>query len=294
MSTNHKVIFYNFPNCSMLLDEIVMNNGLKGEIEFHTLESIISTIDFIKDNPESFLIFYNDSPSDYIKAKSMLKQLKDDHKTAISSIAIVNNTDGTVQKSLRELGVKDIFTHDYHSADIIEKMEFHLKQKEKKETQPLHKKVSQHEADKIFNLVVDKNDYRQEEFSQVLESSIDAKNINLESGDLNINLDSPSGKPLRCSLENFSEQDIEISLEGESSYQKDDKIEMNIIFQYNRCKVEILIDGVIESCEKTSSTGSIVTIKLNNDERISLENFMSLYQQRQKSIDDFMELAKGY
>ena len=85
-----------------------------------------------------------------------------------------------------------------------------------------------------------------------------------------------------------------IELITEDNFNENDNLELNIVFKYNRCKVELLLDGKIEGVEKTSETGCVLTVKLSNDESISLENFMSLYQQRQKSIDDFMILAKGY
>lgn len=291
MST-HKVIFHNFPSCSMLMDEIITNNKLGTEVEFINHTSSQETIAYIKENPRTFLIFYNDSPKDYIAAKSMLKQLMDFFKRPVDSMAIVSNSDPMVQKSLKELGVKDIFSLNYHSSDIIEKLERHLlKRKAPKKPQP---KSKQETDENIFNLVVDKNDYRQEEFSQVISETAKAQNINLDSGKMAIDLGlGEKDNHIECSLENFEAGEVEIAMEGKTDFKTDDPIELNIIFQYNRCKVELMIDGVVQENEKTSESGCVLTIKLNNDESISLENFMSLYQQRQKNIDDFMIMAKG-
>jgi len=282
----------------MLLDEIVMNHSLGESVEFHTHDSSLKTIEFFKENPDSFLLFFNDSPKDYIQAKSMLKQINELNELRdkpVCSMAIVNNSDPTVEKSLRELGVKNIFTHDYHAADIIDKMEKYVtNRKESTKSKQVKDKISQKEADDIINLVVDKNDYRQDDFSKVISSSLPEEEINLESGQLNIGFNSGQDGPTQCSLENFEENSLELSVYGKTDYKQDDKIELNIAFKYNRCKVELLIDGVIEVVEQTGDDACVVTIKLTNNEAVSLENFMNLYQQRQKSINDFMELAKGY
>lgn len=293
--SKHTIIFHNFPSCSILLDEIVMNNQLGADVEFKTLNVVDETIQYVKENPRTCIIFYNVTPTDYIRVKSILKELKTFLGSPVCAMAIVKNSDSTVKDSLKELGVRDIFSHNFHSNDIIEKIDQYISSSKLKE-KPIETAESKKQNDEnILNHVVDNNDYRQEEFSQVISEAINAKDINLDSGNLAIDLetDQKLNGIVSCSIENFEANQIEIALEGQNNFKKEDSIKLNINFQYNRCKVELMIDGIIEENEHTSEDGCVLTIKLSNDESISLENFMSLYQQRQKNIDNFMISAKG-
>lgn len=294
-STKHQVIFHNFPSCSILLDEIIMNHSMGDQIEFHTFNTTLQSINFIKENPKAFIIFYNDSPKDYIQAKSMLKQICDERGSLVCSMAIVNNSDPTVEKSLRALGVRNIFTHDYHAPEIIDKMEYLLKNNFREQKKKLHipKKISQMESEDMINLVVDSGDRNHDNFKQIVSSNFDNNDLNLESGEMKIDLN--IANDLVCTLENFESNQIELKLKGSSHLKKDDLLELNILFKYNRCKVEVMLDGIVHEVESLPESDlTIVVINLNNDESVSLENFMSLYQKRQKSIDEFLELAKGY
>ena len=100
---------------------------------------------------------------------------------------------------------------------------------------------------------------------------------------------------LTLKLEHFDENslDLEISTSDSYLYNSGDQIELNIIFEYNRCKIELLLDGTIETIELNSPETSSLCIKLTMNEQENLERFMALYSQRQKSIDDFMMLARG-
>ena len=111
---------------------------------------------------------------------------------------------------------------------------------------------------------------------------------------LEVNVESKSGEELNCLLDSFDENSLLVELDGVNDYAPGDRIKLNVVFEYESCRVDLKIDALIEYVEETESPRiSMLNMNLSNDESTSLENFMVLYDKKQQEINDFMILAKG-
>jgi len=134
------------------------------------------------------------------------------------------------------------------------------------------------------------------ELVSYIKESGDIGKINLQDGRIAISISNDVAEGIQCSMDNFEKENITLEMGGIVNLNEGDDISISVKFIYNKCKVEIELDGNISDCELSDSINgsSFVTIKLSQSEDEKLNYFMSLYEQRQKSINDFMELTKGY
>jgi len=134
------------------------------------------------------------------------------------------------------------------------------------------------------------------ELVSYIKESGDVGKVNIQDGRIAISISNNVAEGIQCSLDNFEKENITLEMGGVVNLNEGDDISISVKFIYNKCKVEIELDGNVSDCELSDSINgsSFVTIKLSQSEDEKLNYFMSLYEQRQKSIKDFMELAKGY
>ncbi len=111
--------------------------------------------------------------------------------------------------------------------------------------------------------------------------------------ELNISQDLPQNS--QFFLEHFDSNELEFEVKTEQAIglAEDEDIEVQIVFLYDRCRVELLIAGKIQNISAENDISTIVTVDLSQDESLKLEQFMALYQKRQAQISEFMEMAKG-
>ena len=134
------------------------------------------------------------------------------------------------------------------------------------------------------------------ELVSYIKESGDIGKVNIQDGRIDIRISNNVADGIQCSIDNFEKESITLEMGGIVNLNKGDDISICVKFIYNKCKVEIELFGIISDYELSDSIegSSFVTIKLSQIEDEKLNYFMSLYEQRQKSINDFMELAKGY
>jgi len=142
-------------------------------------------------------------------------------------------------------------------------------------------------------VIVEVNDAEKSNISELFANSASIGKINLESGDIDLTVNSSKGTLTGCTLEDFVEDEVTIQMNKSSNVEVGETIEVVVIFKYNRCKIEIELNGDISDIECSETGVKFATIALHHVESTSLENFLSLYEQRQQSINDFMLLAKG-
>lgn len=122
-------------------------------------------------------------------------------------------------------------------------------------------------------------------------------NLNLQDGRVETDISTSKGKNnFSCKIDNFESDNIVLEVEGICDLEPGDHLSLEIKFLYNKCKVEIELDGTVEDYQTSSNLeeSTFLTIKLSQSEEEKLNYFMSLYEQRQKSINDYMKLAKGF
>lgn len=123
--------------------------------------------------------------------------------------------------------------------------------------------------------------------------------VNLESGDLFVDLvgrdsEDKVSLDLKCRFESFFEDEVVVEVPKDNMISESTVVEVCIKFVYNKCRVELILDGHVIECEETDDAGNIVTIKLNRKENDKLDHFMLLFQERQESVTTFLALAKGH
>ena len=97
---------------------------------------------------------------------------------------------------------------------------------------------------------------------------------------------------LACEFEDFYEDELVVRAPIKSLVLKS-AVHANINLVYNGKKVNIRSEGIVVEIEEYSESFETLIIKLNKIDSSSYENFISLYEERQSSIHDFMRIAKG-
>lgn len=121
----------------------------------------------------------------------------------------------------------------------------------------------------------------------------DSAILNLETGYLGLALEGYNGKE-NCVFESFDENRMVLEVGVDYEAKLEEELGVFVKFIYNKCKVEIELFGKVSDIELFEDGRKYVTMDFNLAEVERYEYFMSLYEKRQKSINEFMELAKGY
>jgi hypothetical protein len=118
-----------------------------------------------------------------------------------------------------------------------------------------------------------------------------AGRLNIENGELAVK--SSLGEHLDCVFDGFFDDEITLDITGHVEAVISDPVSIFVKFIYERFKVEIELDGIVKEIERYATNSRYITLKLDDTCELQREHFMSIYEKRQKSIDQFMELAKG-
>ena len=152
---------------------------------------------------------------------------------------------------------------------------------------------SEAEVDSFINNLEESNE---EEGTQLYEYIEDGKvkNLNLESGDLKLTFkkDHLEDK-LDCQIHDFDNENISIEVAREIEIVLNEKIEIFIFFKYNKCKIDFDLTGTIVDIEEFDEDKKMLVIKLIKLDSYAFDYFISLFQNRQENINEFLKLAKG-
>lgn len=118
-----------------------------------------------------------------------------------------------------------------------------------------------------------------------------AGKLNIENGELAIK--SSLGENLDCLFEEFENDELTLNITGHVEVKLNDPVSVFAKFIYEKFKVEIELDGAVKEIERYDTNSRYITLKLDESCEVQKEHFLSIYEKRQKSIDQFMELAKG-
>ena len=279
MSMKAKIIFFNFSSSDELRLKLEKSLVFPKKVEVICTANPNIVLKVLKANPQTIFIFSALTTSGSTLVESVLIEYSKLKNGGVFSIGVTSAGNIAEADALKSLGVNYVFTEetplDMISMHLNKRIELFLDNEKSRE----HK-------------VTIKADSQNENLEQKVPSHLASEQINLESGKMTLKTKEEN---LTLKLEHFDENslDLEISTSDSYLYNSGDQIELNIIFEYNRCKIELLLDGTIETIELNSPETSSLCIKLTMNEQENLERFMALYSQRQKSIDDFMMLARG-
>ncbi|MAZ47831.1 MAG: hypothetical protein CME65_04670, partial [Halobacteriovoraceae bacterium] len=123
--------------------------------------------------------------------------------------------------------------------------------------------------------------------------------VNTESGDISVVISQSTGSNneinLICEFEDFYEDELVVKVpKGSFAFGVDTEVKAAVVLNYNGKKINVNGEGVVIEIESLNKQQETLIISLKNIEKEKYETFMTLYEERQESILDFMKLAKGY
>ena len=121
--------------------------------------------------------------------------------------------------------------------------------------------------------------------------------LNLESGELKVIVKqkTQAGNEITfmCDFEDFYEDEL-IVLSPKNSLTKGTDVFASVSLQYNGKRIKLAVEGTIEDIEELDNKKDTLVIAIGEIDKKQYDAFITLYQDRQGSINDFMERAKGY
>ena len=123
--------------------------------------------------------------------------------------------------------------------------------------------------------------------------------VNLESGDIQVVISQKLGESnevnLICEFEDFYEEELVVQVpKGSFAFGVDTEVKATVTLTYNGQKIDVKSKGKVVEVEALSESKETLIIELSEIDAKKYETFMTLYEDRQQSIIDFMKLAKGY
>jgi hypothetical protein len=260
-----KLLLYNFEQEQNFLKEITQ--GLPEEVEIINISTPIELRLFLQSNINVFMISQINSESDVSEIGGILNKLKKRIKGNNISLnyRLKLKTQNTI-RLINEIGSENIYEEttrtEIYKNDIVE----HTQEKDSE---------------------------KQEDYVTYVSNQKGFKQINLESGVLKVFIKKSDKSEHSVRLEHFENELIEIETTTETEIATGENCEVLIIFMYARCKIEINLKGVVKNNEANHGS-RYISITTERDEEIDLDKFFDTYQMRQKSINDFISLARGY
>ncbi len=122
-------------------------------------------------------------------------------------------------------------------------------------------------------------------------------NLDLESGQLKVVLKQKTsvGNDITfiCEFEDFYEDELVVQA-PKNSLAVGSHVRAMVSLLYKGEKVKVECAGTIEEIEELSEHKDTLIVTLEKINKENYEKFIALYQERQGSINEFMEMAKGY
>ena len=146
--------------------------------------------------------------------------------------------------------------------------------------------------EEVSNEIEDLDDQR--DFQAIIGDGVD---VNTESGEVKVVVkqETKNGNHITflCQFDDLYEDELMVKAPKDSINTKSE-VSVSLSMKYNQKKVQIASTGKIVDVEKdTDEPWDLLVIELKNIDKKKIEQFMSLYEERQESIHDFMNKAKG-
>lgn len=264
-----KLLLFNFPKKHHIVQKY---QKLSARYKIEVINTPLEANIYLKNNNDCIFVYFANGNIECVQINAILKKVSPSLKNkSILSIGIVNLNERKYNKIFRELGtfsLLDINTDIAQIENIINdsKLEY--------ANLPLHsEKKTNIENTEVWKLA----------------NIPSIKDLDLESG--TITLTGPQNESLI--LEHYDSESLEIISTKKLNIAPGEKFEFKILLEYRKCKIEIAIESTIEDLEEYDEDSVLIIVRPVNDQKDNLENFMNLYEQRQKSIHDFLQLASG-
>ena len=137
------------------------------------------------------------------------------------------------------------------------------------------------------------------DFSGQMIGSAREEEVNLESGDLQVVISQKLGANnevnMICEFEDFYSEELVVKVpKGSFAFGVDTEVGATVTLTYNGQKIEVKSKGKVVEVEALNESKETLIIELFEIDAKKYETFITLYEDRQQSIMDFMKLAKGY
>jgi hypothetical protein len=131
-----------------------------------------------------------------------------------------------------------------------------------------------------------------------LSKVIDGKaQVNTESGELKVILkqETKAGNDITfiCDFEDFYTDELVVHAPKDSLL-LNSQVKGKVSLKYGDQKIKVVIEGTISEVDEFDDRKDTLVIEVNSISEKDYDQFMSLYQDRQESIMDFIQKAKGY
>ena len=131
-----------------------------------------------------------------------------------------------------------------------------------------------------------------------LSKIIDGKaQVRTESGEIKVILkqETKAGNDITfiCDFEDFYTDELVVHA-PKNSLPLNSKVKGKVSLKYGDQKINVVIEGTISEVEEFDERKDTLVIDVNSISEKDYDQFMSLYQDRQESIIDFIQKAKGY
>jgi hypothetical protein len=121
--------------------------------------------------------------------------------------------------------------------------------------------------------------------------------VNVESGEVKVILkqETKAGNDITfiCDFEDFYTDELIVHAPKES-LPLDSQVKGKVSLKYGNKKINVIIEGKISEIDEFDDRKDTLVIEVSKIDEGSYEEFISLYQDRQENIMDFMQKAKGY
>jgi hypothetical protein len=278
MNDKIKLLLYNFESEQLVVEKIKLD--LPEEIEVVMISTPIELTLFIKNNSNIFMLAQINKESEINELRAIISKVKTRiTSNDISLNCILKNKTQSSIKIANDLGSKKIYETNtrpqIYAKDINN---FAAKNKKAKQTAEKLQKTPEQSYGDYVTYVSNEKGFKQ---------------ISLESGRLSVVIKKEDLTEYAVKLEHFEDELIEIEASNDLNLSTDENCEILIIFEYNRCKIEISLIGHAKQSEMGRDS-KYITITTQKDEEIQLDRFFDMYQMRQKSISNFISLTRGY
>lgn len=120
--------------------------------------------------------------------------------------------------------------------------------------------------------------------------------ISMESGKLGVLLRTEpfdgSVPDVECSLEDFFPDEL-VFTAPKGKLELNDFVQAKVTLSYGGKKQSVITEGIIVEVDSFDESSDCVSVSLTEVDKKKYAKFMELYMTRQKSINEFMKLAKG-
>lgn len=309
MTEQTSILFFNFNSDAMLPREITEHFSDDEGFNFNSLDTPLEASDYLNQTKACLFLFLVNDKQDLSQISLLLKRFKSKISSGkLKPVAILKDYSRESVAILKRYGCSDFYNFKVSAERLIESIEgfdedLLMNDPEMEmldifeEEIPGAQKFEAPNAEIIGSSRIESVTDTLEDDTfhyQALEHP-KIGGVNLESGRMELNISQDLPQNSQFFLEHFDSNELEFEVKTEQAIglAEDEDIEVQIVFLYDRCRVELLIAGKIQSISAENDVSTIVTVDLSQDESLKLEQFMALYQKRQAQISDFMEMAKG-